>query len=215
MGAFYFATALALAGLAMIDVPAIKLLLWPAGGCGIAALGYFGGGPGIYRKSAGKLPWSTRLMLGPILFGQWLSLLYYKRQCRAWDVVTPRLWIGRVLNQVEAQRAAPLGVTAVLDLTAEFSEADPFLACDYLNVPILDLTAPTADQLRRSVKFIEDQTAEGIVYVHCKIGYSRSAAVVAAYLAAEGITASANDSIAQMRSVRPTIVIRPEAEAAI
>ena len=60
----------------------------------------------------------------------------------------------------------------MLDLTGEFSEAAPFLASVILNVPILDLTAPTQDQLALAAAFIADHQSRGTVYVHCKIGYS-------------------------------------------
>ena len=62
-------------------------------------------------------------MLAPILIGQYLSLVYYRRQCRAWDEVVPGVLIGRTLTEAEAAAAVKQGVTAVLDLTAEFSEA--------------------------------------------------------------------------------------------
>ena len=212
VGLYYLTAA---AGLAMLGPAAAKLLWWPAASCTIVALAYFGLGPGIYRKVDGRLPWSAQFMLGPILLGQALSLRYYQRQCRAWDVACPNVWIGRVLNEAEAQAAMAAGVVAVLDLTAEFSEADAFRSCDYLNVPILDLTAPTDEQWDRAVAFIRERSARGVVYVHCKIGYSRSAAVVAAFMAEHEIASSAAECIARLRSVRPSIVVRPEAEAAI
>ena len=71
------------------------------------------------------------------------------------------------------------------------------------------------EQLDQGVRFIEQQTQEGIVYVHCKIGYSRSAAVVGAYLLHTGLARNADEAIAQLLAARPAIVIRPEAEAAI
>jgi protein-tyrosine phosphatase len=129
--------------------------------------------------------------------------------------VTPHVWIGRRLSDPEAAEAVRQGVTAVLDLTAEFSEARPLLATRYLNVPILDLTAPTPEQLRQCVAFLSENAAGGIVYVHCKIGYSRSAAVVGAYLLESGMAASAEDAMARLRAVRPSVVIRPEAARAI
>ena len=67
MGSYYLAAAVALGGLALLRTPALKVLLWPAASCALAALGYFGAGPNIYRKSAGKLSWSTRFVLAPIL----------------------------------------------------------------------------------------------------------------------------------------------------
>ena len=190
-------------------------MLWPAAACFIATIGYFGFGPAIYRKTDGRFPLSTRLVLAPLLLGQKLSLRYYSRQCRAWDEAAPNVWIGRQLSDREAADAIRAGVIAVLDLTAEFSEAPPFLTTRYLNVPILDLTAPTHEQLDRCIAFIDDNARHGVVYVHCKIGYSRTAAVVGCYLLASRIAASADEAIARLRTARPSIIIRPEAIEAL
>jgi protein-tyrosine phosphatase len=161
------------------------------------------------------LPLSSRFVLGPLLAGQWLSLLYYRRQSRTWDAVTERLWIGRRLSDREAADAVDAGVSSVIDLTGEFSEAAPFLAIDYRHIPVLDLTAPSMDQLDEAVAFIDQRIHEGVVYVHCKIGYSRSAAVAGAYLLAKGLAATVEDAIEHLRNIRASIVIRPEAEAAL
>lgn len=185
-------------------------LLWPAFALGVTAFAYWGIGPGIFRKADGALPWSTRFVMAPILLGQYLSWLHYRRQCNAWDEVTPSLWIGRALTDAEAASAIDQGVTAVLDLSAEFAAAGPFRDVTYRNLQILDLTAPTTEQLAEAVQFLAKETANGIVYVHCKIGYSRSAAVIAAYLLASGQFASVDEAIAHLRVVRPSIVIRPE-----
>jgi protein-tyrosine phosphatase/membrane-associated phospholipid phosphatase len=190
-------------------------LLWPAAGLGITAGGYFGLGPGIFRKNEGRLPWSTRLVLAPILMGHYLSLVYYRRHCRAWDEAAPAVLIGRALTGAEAADAVKQGVTAVLDLTPEFSEAAPFLGVRYRNIPILDLTAPTQEQLHEAAAFITQEAAHGTVYVHCKIGYSRSAAVLGAYLLSTGQAATADEAVEMLRKARPSIVIRAEAMEAV
>jgi len=215
IGVYYLLAAVLSGVLAWLLWPWGGLLLWPAAACLIAAGAYFGLGPGIYRKVEGRLTLSTRLLLAPLMVGQALSLRYYRRQCRAWDEAAPGVWIGRKLSDREAAEAVRRGVTAVLDLTAEFSEASPFLAIPYLNVPILDLTAPTPEQLHRCVDFLAKNAPQGTVYVHCKIGYSRSAAVVGAYLLESGAASSADEAIARLRAVRPTLVVRPEAAEAI
>jgi protein-tyrosine phosphatase len=144
------------------------------------------------------------------LLGQQLSLLYYKHKCRSWDEVVPGVLIGRKLNNREAEEAVRSGVTAVLDLTSEFSEAKPFLSTRYLNIPILDLTAPTQEQLRQMAEFIEQNRGSGKVYAHCKIGYSRSAGAVGAYLIDSSRATSAEQAIEILRRARPGIIIRPE-----
>jgi hypothetical protein len=89
------------------------------------------------------------------------------------------------------------------------------LTVNYRNIAVLDLTAPTQEQLRDAAEFIARQVAHGIVYVHCKIGYSRSAAAVGAFLLASGRAATPEDAVARLRQVRPTIVVRPEAMEAL
>jgi protein-tyrosine phosphatase len=215
VGFYYAAGALITAGLIVWFWPWGALLLWPALSLGIVASAYFGWGPGIFCKLDGRLHWSARLVLAPCLLGQQLSLLYYQRQGRPWDEVTPGIWIGRVLTNREAAAAKRLGVTVVLDLTAEFSEAKPFRTLVYRNIPILDLTAPSTDQLREMAAFIEDESRKGVVYVHCKIGYSRTAAAAAAYLLQAGRAGSVNEAIEMLRQVRPSIVVRPEVLSAL
>ena len=259
VGLYYATAAILMTGLAFAALPWSTLLLWPAASLALAATAYFSLGPGIFRKRHGRLPLCTWCILWPVLLGQRLSWLYYARHCRPWDVLTPRLWIGRQLSNIEAQDAIAQRVTAVLDLTGEFSEARPFLAsgatcspptafdsphwvarasspwcrCSdtslspgtsatplaiaiaYHPLPVMDLTAPTPAQLDEAVDFIRRESARGVVYVHCKVGYSRTAAVAGAYLLAEKIAATAEEAVNLLRSARPTIVIRPEARQSL
>ena len=118
--------------------------------------------------------------------------------------------MGLKPDRAIASQLPHLGVQAVLDLTAEFSAPADLRNLTYLNLPVLDLTAPTPSQLDQAVAFITDQVHHGIVYVHCKIGYSRSAAAVGAYLLASGQVETVASAVAHLRAVRPTLVIRPE-----
>ena len=106
-------------------------------------------------------------------------------------------------------------MTAVLDLTSEFSAEPSLRQLDYLNLPVLDLTRPSPAQMRAAADFISRRGERGTVLVHCKIGYSRSAAAVGAYLLASNQSATVEEVVAQIRRARPTIVIRPEAQAAL
>ncbi len=214
-GAYYAAGAAVVLFMGAIFWPWGVLLLWPTIALGIVAIAYFGAGPAVFHKTKGKLPWSTRFVLAPCLLGQYFSLLYYRRGCRSWDEVTPRVWIGGKLGSRSASIALCSGVAAVLDLSAEFSEAKPFREINYRNIPILDLTAPTQTQLAEMGEFIGNHSQNGTVYVHCKIGYSRSAAAVAAYLIMSGKANTAEQAFAIIRRVRPSVVIRPEVISAL
>jgi protein-tyrosine phosphatase len=210
VGSYYAAGAIVCIVFAVLLWPWGSLLFWPAIALSIVAAGHFGLGPAVFRKTNGQLLLSAKFALGPVLLGQQISLLYYRRTCRRWDEIAPGVLMGRKLNEHEAEEAIRSGVIAVLDLTSEFSEAKPFLAMRYLNIPILDLTAPTQDQLRQMAEFIEKNRDSGKVYVHCKIGYSRSGGAVGAYLLASGKATSAEQAIEILRRARPSIIVRPE-----
>ena len=190
-------------------------LLWPACSLGLVTAAYIRTGPRVFRKQGGRLPLSSRTLLAPFLLGQYVSLLYYRRHGRAWDQVLPGVWVGRKLSQVEADHAVGQGITAVLDLTAEFSETGPFLSGNYLNLPVLDLTAPKPTQLEEAAAFIQKHSLQGHVYVHCKIGYSRSAAAVGAYLLNYGHARTPEEAVHLIRQARPSLIVRPEIVGAL
>jgi len=215
VGSYYAAGAVIAVTVGFIGWPWTGILFWPALACALTAAAYWGLGPSIYRKTNGQLPWTTRLVFAPCLIGQKISLVHYRRQCSAVSQITPRVWVSSILSRNEASQIQPQGVTAILDLTSEFSETKSLRNLHYKNIPILDLTAPNREQLNEAVDFICQQTRRGIICVHCKVGYSRSAAVVGAFLLASGQTTTAEETITLLRQARPTIVIRPEALAAI
>ena len=200
---------------ARLSWPWTFLFVWPAFAFGVGAFGYGGFGAGIYRKRDGRLTWLTKALLGPLFFLQWLSWIYYRGKSARWNEVTPQVWIGALPTPEIARDAIAAGVTAVLDLTVEFSEAEPFLKTRYLNVPVLDLTAPNSAQLAEVAHFIEQESARGIVFIHCKAGYSRTAGAVGAWMLRTGRWRTAEDAFAHLQSVRAGIVIRPEIREAL
>ncbi|MCP4896946.1 MAG: hypothetical protein GY906_08215 [bacterium] len=212
VAAYYAAGALLVSLLVAFGWPWASLLVWPVLSMAILVVAYLGLGPGIYGKRLGVLPRHTRLIMAPTLLGQQLSLQYYRRKAPPWNEAVPGLLMGGILTESECHQLVKNGATAVLDLTAEFSEPAPLLSLDYLNVRLLDLTAPTTSQLQEAVSFIRKRIATGgIVYVHCKIGYSRTATAVGAYLLTNGQCSSVDNVLAHLRAARPGIVIRPEA----
>ena len=85
----YAGLGVCMAILCVLTWPWGAILIWPIVAVAIVTLGYFHSGPGIFRKTYGRLPFSAKLVLAPVLAGQYVSWLYYKRQCRPWDEITP------------------------------------------------------------------------------------------------------------------------------
>ena len=211
----YAILAIVCSQIARISWPWTFPFVWPAFAFGVGAFGYGGFGAGIYRKRDGRLTWLTKALLGPLLFLQWLSWIYYRGKSPRWNEVTPQVWIGALPTPEIARDAIAAGVTAVLDLTVEFSEAEPFLKTRYLHLPVLDLTAPNPGQLAEAVRFIGQESARGIVFIHCKAGYSRTAGAVGAWMLRAGRWGGPEEVIMHLESLRAGIVIRPEIRHAL
>ena len=174
------------------------LFAWTSLGLALVALAYFGAGAAVFQKRDGRISWVAHLVLLPYLFGATLSQKRYAHRLDAWNEVAPGVLIGRVLSKAEAARLrAAHSQLAVLDLTAEFSSN---LGGAYRNLAVLDLTAPHPAQIAQGVDFIKAHRAAGrVVFVHCALGISRSAAVVQAWLERRMDTASAKQALEEAR----------------
>ena len=216
---WYYAAAAALAAAGAAALFALARMPWQAAGLllvyvavslGVVAVGYSRFGGDVYRKADGRIHWTARVLLAPVMLAQWLSLKHYARRADRWNEVTDQLWVGRWLNRKDAAALRAAGAVAVLDLTCEFDGCGRREGLAYLNVPVLDLTRPTRADLDQAVAFIDAHADRGPVYVHCKAGFSRSAAVAGAYLIRRGIARGAAEAAHLLRAKRPGIVLRPE-----
>ncbi len=185
------------------------IVLWPSLASCLVAIGYAWAGPAVYRRQNGKLSWPSRIVLGPVLAAQWLSWKHYGRQANAIDHVVGGVFIGRLLTDDEAREVTQEKVHAVIDVCNAFDEPESLCKITRLEPPVLDLTAPSRKQLDQAVDFIERHRDRGVL-VHCKAGYSRSAAIVAAWLVRTGRAKNSEQAFAIIRAVRPSIVVRPE-----
>src|SRR5262249_652922 len=82
------------------------------------------------------------------------------------------------------------------------------------HVPIVDMEAPTQEQLERCLSAIERAHAQNMgVAVHCTAGLGRTGTVLAAWFVTQGL--SAQNAIARVRRLRPGSVETEEQERAI
>jgi protein-tyrosine phosphatase/membrane-associated phospholipid phosphatase len=214
IGFYYLTASVLLLFACRLTLPWTLLLAWPAAALGTVAAASFGVGAAVLKKTRGRIPTTTRWLLAPWLLGQELSWWHYRRQSAKWNQLTPRVWMGPLPDDATSIELLEAGVTDVLDLTAEFDAPEAFrLMPGYKNMPVADLTAPTQDQLKAMAEYIERVRKDGIVFVHCKAGYSRTAAAVGAWLLQSGGTTEA--AIRQMKDARPGMIVRPEVVRAL
>lgn len=187
-------------------------LLWPAVALLLVALAYFGLGVAVFQKLDGRQSWPARILLAPYLLGAWISYRVHTQSAPAMHAVAPGVFLGRWPRADDLYGCSP---TAVLDLTAEFTASKHSQGRSYRNVPILDLTTPEPDALHAAVDFIEKHVRAGPVYVHCALGLSRSATVVAAWLVRSRRAASAEAALHQLAELRRGVTWSPAHVTAI
>lgn len=215
VGSYYLLGAGTLMGVAWASLPLGYVLLWPVLSLAVISLGYFKLGPVVYLKQNGQHAIWVKALHYFSFLGHELSRRAYAKQCAPWNRLLPNLLIGRQLKDSEVELLRTEAVSAVLDLTAEFSEPPELREIKYLNLPLLDLAAPTDSQLEQALAFIQTHIEKGTVYVHCKIGYSRTAAIAGSYLIQAGHAQSTEAAISKLKNARSSIIIRPEARATI
>lgn len=182
---------------------------WSGGAFLGIGLAYAGIGPKmLLKRTDGRLARLSYLIYAPYLLLNEVSYWFVRRGRNfvPFTEITPGLLLGCRLRPGDARTLEPFGVSAVLDLTSEFTEPI-FLRCReaYLCLPILDTCPPTREQLAEGVAWIQEQRDVGrTVYVHCALGRGRSAVFVMAYLIQTG-TASAENVLAQVRERRPDV----------
>ena len=198
----YAAGAAALASCAIMLYPWGLILLWPAISGALVSLAYFRIDVGIFRKRQGRLPWSSRVILLPYLLVSRLFHMHLKRRCDPYCEIAPGVWIGGRLSRSQARDLAARGISAVLDLTAECSEAPALIRLRYMNLQILDLTPPTVAELQAGVAFMRENSRDG-VYLHCALGVSRSVCVLAAFLISAKHAETVDQSMELIRARRP------------
>jgi len=205
----YSAAGAALAAVAFAQGGAALWLLWPAASLLLVATTYAWLGPQAFQKGAdGRLSLAARGLFGPYLWGARLNTRFWKGDGRPQAALCDGVSLGRL-----PPPAAAASYTTVVDLTGELPGRAG--SAGYVAVPMLDLATPPPGALREAAMAIERARADGTVLVCCALGYSRSAAAAATWLVMTGRAPNAQAAIAQIREVRPHIMLGDASRAAI
>lgn len=173
------------------------LLLWPAVAFALVSAAYAGVGPCIFQKDTmGKSSWAARWVLLPYHLLAKLSAWYYSRRLAPYTMITPQLAVGGI----RAPSKQPWD--AVLDLTTEFNALNHH---NYLNLPVLDITVPSAEVLKTAMRWLAQQPQDSVICIHCALGLSRSATVAAAWLVHSGQAPDAREAFIKIKLKRPIV----------
>ncbi|GLS04681.1 ser/threonine protein phosphatase [Chitiniphilus shinanonensis] len=198
----------AIGGLALLS-PALYwggwswLLLWPAWALALLAWGYGHAGPAVFQKdAAGRQTLAAWLLLAPHRLGAWCSFRLYRPRLARLTRVDDEVWLGCHPDAATLARCA-----AVLDVCGELPRR-ALPGQPYAAVPLLDLLPPTPDELAQAVARLEQlRQQHGAVLVHCALGLSRSATVVAAWLVASGREPDTGHALRRLRAAHPAVVL--------
>ena len=203
-----------LAGLLTWFIPAwfLKVLFgWTCFSLIAVSSAYLLNYPELFRKREdGSIPVYIRWIFIPFLLGTGAYNSWARKTDKvpAIQQIDEQLYLACRLSGNDIETLTEFGVDAILDVTAEFDGLDWTAYqwdCQYLNIPVLDHTSPSPEQLNSAINWIDQQLKNGHkVVVHCALGRGRSVLVMAAYLLARDETLSVIDALNRIQSVRET-----------
>ena len=177
----------------------------------LVSLAYVFDLPWIFRKKInGSIPFYIRWLFIPFLLGSQLYNFYARKYDKvpAIQKIDQQLFLACRLFPSDIPTLQKAGVTAILDVTAEFDGLDWTAEneqLDYLNLPVLDHKSPKAEELIKAIYWLENHISNtrGVV-IHCALGRGRSVLVMAAYLLSKNQSWSVEQALAKIQGIRAT-----------
>ena len=206
-------TILYLAGAVLSALPSLfggawLWMLWGSVSLSVVAFAYLTGNVAVFQKQAdGRLSAAATILLLPYLVGVRLNMAYWLSGKAKTARVRDNVWIGSV-------SAISDDLPAVLDVCAEYPR--PRYRGAYRVLPLLDMVAPSANDLMQAASLLEAlHRQHGKVLICCALGYGRSAAVVLTWLLVYGGCRDLAQATAELKQVRPQMALPPETARAV
>ena len=183
-------------------------MLWGSVSLSVVAFAYLTGNAAVFQKQAdGRLSAAATVLLLPYLVGVRLNMVYWLRGKAKTARVRDDVLIGSVSGISD-------DLPAVLDVCAEYPH--PRYRGVYRVLPLLDMVAPSENDLVQAASLLEAlRRQHGKVLTCCALGYGRSASVVLTWLLVYGGCRDLAQATAELKQVRPQMVLPPETAKAI
>ena len=183
-------------------------MLWISVSLSIVAFAYLTDNAAVFQKQAdGRLSAAATILLLPYLAGVRLNMAYWLRGKAKTARVRDDVLIGSVSEISD-------DLPAVLDVCAEYPR--PHYRGAYRVLPLLDMVAPSENDLVQAASLLEAlRRQHGKVLTCCALGYGRSASVVLTWLLVYGGCRDLAQATAELKQVRPQMVLPPETAKAI
>ncbi len=92
-------------------------------------------------------------------------------------------------------------------MTCEWPRNSYSKGLKYCSQPQIDLLPLSAKDIEKSVHTMDELVKQGAVYIHCKLGYSRSATVAVAWLVHHGDAKNIEGAVALVEQTRPQVIL--------
>ena len=175
---------------------------------------------GMFQKK--MLPQNVSTVVSKLMFFPTLPFTYLQRVGNLFTEVDSTVILGTAPLQLlgHPKELYSRGVRGVVNMCSEYAgpqAAYRELGIKQLRLPTTDHFEPSLQSLTEAVRFIEDCKARGDkVYIHCKAGHGRAAAVTLAWLLHSNKDRSAQElnlALWSKRKVRKTLWQQPNIQA--
>lgn len=213
LGCYYLITSIFLAIVAYMFKGISLWLLYPAISLLLVSLAYLLVRPHFFQKNTyGQLSTGAVLLFAPYLIFALLNSRIWTRKhphdSLIIEIEHTQIFLGRIPNSDHAR-----GYQALFDCCAELPRDQTGLAAQYLS---LDLIPLQTNQLKYATEafdqlfnqMIEESNEPKKLLIFCALGYSRSSAILCAWLLKNHYVENIPDAIVLIQKSRPWIVLK-------